>query len=136
MSKSIVALDTNIYVSAIFWSGEPYLVVQKAVKEEIVAFISEDIVKELRKVLSRDFSIDKKDIEEVVKAVLLFVHLIEPKEKVSVIKDDSDDDRILECALACKADFIITQDNHLLKLKEFKGVKIVKPKEFLNLFNK
>lgn len=133
MNRPIVVLDTNIYVSAAFWSGAPYLVVQKATMEEIIAFISQDIAKELRKVLARDFNIGKKDIEEAVKAVFSFIHLTEPKEKVSIIKDDPDDDRILECALACKADFIVTQDNHLLKLKEFKGVKVVTAKEFLDL---
>ena len=136
MNKSIVVLDTNIYISATFWSGEPYLIVQKAVKQEIVVFISEAIVKELRKVLARDFSIDKKGIGEVVKAVLLFAHLIESKEKASVIKDDPDDDRILECALACKADFIVTRDTHLLEFKNFKGIKIVTPKELLDLIKK
>ena len=133
MNRPIVVLDTNIYISATFWSGEPYLVVQKAVMQEIIVFISREIVGELRKVLDRDFNIRKNDIEDAVKAVFSFTHLIEPKEKVLIIKDDPDDDMILECALACKADFIVTQDNHLLNFKEFCGVKIITPKEFLRL---
>ena len=133
MNNFIVVLDTNVYISGAFWSGKPYLVVRKAVKQEIIAFISDGIIKELKKVLIRDFNIDKKNIEEIVKAILLFAHLIEPTDKVSVIKDDTDDNKIIECALACKADFIITQDNHLLKLKEFKGIKIITPRQFLDL---
>ena len=133
MNKPIAVLDTNIYVSATFWSGKPYLVVQKAINQDIITFISQNIIKELRRVLARDFNIQKGDIEEVVNAVLFFTHLIKPKETVSVIKDDPDDDRILECALACKANFIVTQDKHLLKLKEFKKIKIVSAKQFLDL---
>ena len=133
MDKHIVVLDTNIYISATFWSGDPYLVVQKAVEQEIIAFTSQDIVAELKKVLARDFNLRKEDIQEAVDAVLVFTHLIRPREKVSVIEDDPDDNKILECALACRASFIITQDNHLLKLKEFKGIKIVTAKEFLDL---
>ena len=133
MNKYTVVLDTNIYVSATFWSGKPYLVVQKAVEQEIIVFTSHDIVTELKKVLARDFNLQKEDIKEAVDAVLLFTHLIEPKEKVSVIKEDPDDNKILECALACRADFIVTQDNHLLKLKEFQGIKILTAKEFLDL---
>jgi len=132
VNKPIVVLDTNIYVSATFWSGRPYLVVQKAINQDIITFISQDIIAELERVLARDFIIQKKDINEVVDSVLFFTHLIKPKEKVVVIKDDPDDNRILECSLACKADFIVTQDNHLLKLKKFKNIKIVTPKEFLS----
>lgn len=133
MNRPVVVLDTNIYISATFWSGEPYLVVQKAVMQEIITFVSQDITQELKRVLARDFSIGEKDIEELVKSVFFFTHLIEPREKVSIIKDDPDDDRILECALSCKADFIATQDNHLLKLKKFRGIRIVAPKEFLRI---
>ena len=133
VNKPVAVLDTNIYVSAAFWSGEPYLVVQKAITQEIIDFISQEIVGELREVLARDFNLGKEDIEEIVKAVFFFTHLTKPKEKVSIIKDDPDDDRILECALSCKADFVVTQDNHLLKLKEFRGIKILTPKEFLRI---
>ena len=133
MNKPIVVLDTNIYVSATFWSGRPYLVIQKAINQDTITFISQDIIAALERVLARDFLIQRKDINEVVDSVLFFTHLIKPKEKVSVIKDDPDDNRILECSLACKADFIVTQDNHLLKLKKFKNIKIVTPKEFLSL---
>lgn len=133
MNRPVVVLDTNICISATFWSGEPYLVVQKAVMQEIITFVSNDIVRELRKVLARDFNLGKEDIEEIVKAVFFFTHLTEPREKVSIIKDDPDDDKILECALSCKADFVVTQDNHLLKLKDFKGIRIITAKEFLEL---
>ena len=129
-------LDTNIYISATFWSGEPYLVVQKAVMQEIIVFVSDEIVKELRKVLARDFNIRKEYIEDIVKSVFFFTHLIGPREELSIIKEDPDDDKILECALACKADFIVTQDKHLLKLKEFRGIKVVTPTEFLRILEK
>ena len=133
MNKPIVVLDTNIYISATFWSGKPYLVVQKAINQHVITFISREIIMELERVLARDFSIQKDDINEVVDSILFFTHLIKPKEKIFVIKDDPDDDRVLECALACKANLIITQDKHLLKLKEFKGIKIITPKEFAGL---
>ena len=136
MNRPIAVLDTNIYISATFWSGEPYLVVQKAVMQEIIVFVSDEIVKELRKVLARDFNIRKEYIEDIVKSVFFFTHLIGPREELSIIKEDPDDDKILECALACKADFIVTQDKHLLKLKEFRGIKVVTPTEFLRILEK
>ena len=129
--KTIVVLDTNIFISAVFWEGKPYIVVKKAINLEIIVFISNYILDEMRKVLVRDFNLEKQEIDDIVSAVLYFTHLIEPKESVTVIKDDPKDDKILDCALACNADFIVSQDNHLLNLKSFRSIKIVSPEEFL-----
>ncbi len=135
MIKTIVVLDTNIFISAVFWEGKPYIVVKKAINQEIIVFISNYIIDEIRKVLVRDFNLEKQEIEDIVNAVLYFTHLIEPKESVTVIKDDPKDDKILDCAVACNADFIVSQDNHLLNLKSFRNIKIVSPEEFLKTLN-
>ena len=135
MIKTIVVLDTNIFISAVFWEGKPYNVVKKAINQEVIVFISNYIIDEIRKVLVRDFNLEKQEIEDIVNAVLYFTHLIEPKESVTVIKDDPKDDKILDCALACNADYIVSQDNHLLNLKEFRGIKIASPEEFLKTTN-
>mgnify|MGYP001558988182 FL=1 len=135
MNKTIVVLDTNIFISAVFWEGKPYVLVKKAINQGIIVFISNYIIDEIRKVLVRDFNLEKQEIDDIVNAVLYFTHLIEPKESVTVIKDDPKDDKILDCALACNADFIVSQDNHLLNLKSFRNIKIASPEEFLNTFN-
>ena len=135
MNKTIVVFDTNIFISAVFWEGKPYNVVKKAINQEIIVFISNYIIDEIRKVLARDLNLEKQEIDDIVNAVLYFTHLIEPKESVKVIKDDPKDDKILDCALACNADFIVSQDNHLLNLKSFRNIKIVSPEEFLKTLN-
>jgi len=56
---------------------------------------------------------------------------VEPKTTLSVIKEDPDDDRILECAIEARSRFIITQDKDLLRLGDFEGIEIVRPEEFL-----
>ena len=65
--------------------------------------------------------------------LLQISYLVEPKNKVNAIKEDHMDNIVLETALEGKADYIISGDGHLLKLKEFKGTKIVNSKEFLDL---
>ncbi len=55
-----------------------------------------------------------------------------PKSVPHIIKDDPDDDHILACALAGRADLIVSGDRHLLKLKSYKGIGIVRPKDFLH----
>ena len=131
MNKPVVVLDTNIFISAVFWEGKPYRIVNKAINQEIIVFISNEIIKEIRKVLARDFSLEKQEIDSIIDAVAYFTNFIEPKEKVKAVKEDPDDDRIIGCALACNAQFIVSSDNHLLKLKNFRNIKIVSPEEFL-----
>ncbi len=80
--------------------------------------------------MARDFNLEKQEIADIVNAVLYFTHLIEPKESVEAIKSDPKDDKILDCAIACNADFIVSQDNHLLNLKLFRNIKIITPEEF------
>lgn len=50
-----------------------------------------------------------------------------------IVEDDPDDNKIIECAVEGDVDYVISYNKHLLKLKEFKGIKIVKPEEFLRI---
>jgi uncharacterized protein len=133
VNKLKVVLDTNIYVSAIFWKGNPYKIIQNALNEEFSVFLSQDIINELKRVLARDFALSEELINENIDAMLAFAAKTEITHKVNVIKDDPDDDRILECALSAGAGYIVSQDNHLLNLKEYKDIRIINPKEFLEL---
>ncbi|MDP3766172.1 MAG: putative toxin-antitoxin system toxin component, PIN family [Nanoarchaeota archaeon] len=133
MDKPRVVLDTNVYISAIFWRGLPYRVVSKAADNGFAVFVSQDIINELMNVLARDFGRSKEEISAITDSLELFAKFVESKVMVNEIKEDSSDDRILECALASNSHYIVTQDNHLLKLKAYKDVKIVTPKEFLDL---
>ncbi|MBS3121667.1 putative toxin-antitoxin system toxin component, PIN family [Candidatus Woesearchaeota archaeon] len=65
-----------------------------------------------------------------------FSEKIEPTVKFSEIKEDSEDNKFLDCAVSVSVDYIISGDNHLLKLKEFQGVKIITPAEFIKIMDK
>jgi predicted nucleic acid-binding protein len=54
-----------------------------------------------------------------------------PTEALDVVKDDPDDNRIVECAVASGSDCIVTGDNHLLRLGEYAGIKMVRVGDFL-----
>ena len=69
----------------------------------------------------------------IIKTVLQFLTLVTPNQKVDVIKEDPDDNKIIECAIEGKADCIITNDNHLLKIREYAGIRILTPSEFLKI---
>jgi predicted nucleic acid-binding protein len=59
--------------------------------------------------------------------------ILRPARKVAVLEDVSDN-RILECAVAAQADLVVTGDHHLLALKEFEGIPIVRLADFLRMF--
>jgi len=63
--------------------------------------------------------------------------LVDSKLRVNVIKEDPPDDKLLGCAVEVKADYLISGDNeHLLPLRNFQGIKIISPSEFLKLYQK
>lgn len=132
MSK-IVILDTNVIISSIFWIGNSHKIVNLAIEQKITNFTSSEMLNELAKVLREKFKIPEDKIEEQVALVAKYSQITEPKIKVKTIKEDPSDDKVLECALSCNAEFIISGNNHLLKLGEYKGIKILTPREFLDL---
>lgn len=135
MDKSPIVVDTNILVSSIFWDGNPYQIIQRGIEQRNLIFSSNDILNELRVILKRDFNIDKIEIDDIIHAFALFIHLVKPKEKINHIKDDLRDNIILECAVAANAKCIVSGDKHLLNLKKFRGIKILSAKEFLDVVN-
>ena len=127
-----VTVDTNFLISATQWD---YSVAHKLLKKFILSgvkiFTTQDIFDETAEVLERDFKYSKSEAKNIIEKILLFADPAEPKQKVDVIKDDPDDDKVVECAIESSSDYIITYDKHLLKLKEYNGIKIVKPEEIL-----
>ena len=133
-----VTVDTNFLISATQWD---YSVAHKLLKKFILSdakrftiFTTQDILDETLEVLERDFEYSKNEAKNIIEKILLFANLIEPKQKVDIIKDDPDDNKVIECAIESSSDYIITYDRHLLKLKEYKGIKILKPEEILKEF--
>ncbi|MBS3097069.1 putative toxin-antitoxin system toxin component, PIN family [Candidatus Woesearchaeota archaeon] len=130
-----VNVDTNFLISATQWD---YSVAHKLLKKFILSdaeiFTTQDILDETAEVLERDFGYNKEEVKNIIEKILLFVKLIEPKQKVEIIKDDPDDNKVIECAVESSSDYIVTYDGHLLKLKDYKGIKIMKPEEILKEF--
>ncbi len=134
-----VVLDTNILISATFWNGDSEKIVTLAENGEIELILSKGILDEFSAVLNYKEIQDKiknKNLEmkRSVEKISSIAELVVPSHKLKIVKDDPDDDKILECALEGNADFIISSNWHLLNLKEFLGIRIVKPKEFLEFF--
>lgn len=127
-----IVIDTNVFVSGLNFKGKPREVLDLIWKEEIKVYLSLFILRELEKVLEEDFGWNKEQIERTIKRIKDKTMKVQPKVKISVIKEKDDDNRILECAVEGKAQYIVSGDKqHLLPLKEYEGIKILSPAEFL-----
>lgn len=132
---SIAVIDTNVWISGLFWGGMPFRVLEKIYMGTVFSCFSletfqewNDEVKKLAEIAGRpDLYIrDKKLIE---KNSLFFV----PKAQVAICRDPKDN-KFLEAALAASADFIISGDRDLISLKKFRNTRIITPVRFLKLF--
>ncbi len=133
-TKPKVVIDTNVFVSGLTFKGKPREVLDLIWRGDIEACISSFIFKELEENLKKDFSWDRNQIKHTIEKIKAKTILIQPKNKVSVIEENDDDNRILECAIEGKAQYLIFGDRkHLLPLKEYQGTKILSPAEFLKL---
>jgi putative PIN family toxin of toxin-antitoxin system len=125
--------DTNFLISATQWDYSVcHKLLQKLIIENTEIFTTEEILIEFREILARDFDRDISYTKNLIDFLKKFILIIEPEEKLFIITSDPADNKILECAIASNSDYIITYDNHLLLLREFRGIKIVKPEFLLN----
>ncbi len=129
-----VVLDTNVLLSATLWSGSvAQKLLFKLFESNASIFSSLEIISEYTRVLKRDFNYSDTEASYVASRVLAFVTLVKPVVKLSVVKEDADDNKIIECALASNSLFLITYDKALLKIKNYQNISVLTPEQFLAL---
>lgn len=126
--------DTNILVSATIIKGKEYKLLEAARLGKIKLLLSPEILKEFKDVISREkFGFSTKQIKDVFKELLDIIEIIIPSIKLNIIKEDLSDNRILECALQGRVNYIISGDEHLLRLRKFRNIRIIRAGEFLDI---
>jgi uncharacterized protein len=128
-----VTLDTNIYVSGLNYRGNPYRTLELAREGKILVAVSDEILDEVERVLQEKFHWPHRRAQQARRDIRDFAEHVTPSSHLNVIKEDPDDDRILECAAAARSDYIVTGDNHLLKLQSFGSIKMIKSAGFLDV---
>jgi len=127
-----VVFDTNVLVSAFGFGGKPLeCLLLSVVENDIEIAVSEETLSELRRVMEYEHlpftDEEKRRYPEILEDLAV---VGEPGIEVDEVRDE-DDDIFLECALEADADYIVSGDDDLLELEEFRGVSIVTPEEFL-----
>jgi putative PIN family toxin of toxin-antitoxin system len=130
-----VVLDTNILISAILFGGKPRQILEKAIRGEIRLCLSEPILEEFRGVLGRSkFGYSPEMIQFILTELTGIADFVNPSETIDVVLEDSEDNRILECAVEAKANYIISGDSHLLKLSRYRNMEVLDAAAFLERF--
>ena len=123
--------DTNIIISSVFWRGNPYEVVRRGILGGYKLVISAEILDEVVDKLRNKFQFPEESIQELIDILMTYCHIVEVTSKFDVVRDKKDN-KIIECAFDGKVDYIVTGDPDLLDLKEFRRIKIVTAKKFLD----
>jgi putative PIN family toxin of toxin-antitoxin system len=127
-----VVIDTNVFVSS-FFGGNPRKIIDLWKNEKITLCLSNAILDEYIDVLQRIGLKDEYELEELLSLFSRgFNTLFTTKTpKIHVVENDPDDDKFIECAVALKADAVITGDREVLAVREYMGIKILTPHRFL-----
>lgn len=134
-----LVLDTNIYLAALLANGLCYDLTECVfdLKNGYEIFISSEIFLELyNKIASKKEIVSSQAVDRLEYRIRTAANLVRPTEKIRNGSRDKNDNKILECAVAAKADLIITMDKDLLKLKNFRTFGIIHPRSFFYMLSK
>jgi putative PIN family toxin of toxin-antitoxin system len=123
--------DTNVFLSAFIFGGKPEEAFQAARRGRCLLVVTPPILAEVARILTEKFEWDEEDIEDAIRTIGRVAEVEKPDEKFGVLEDEADN-RILECAVAGNADFIVSGDRHLLSLGKFRGIPILRAAESLS----
>jgi len=126
-----IVVDTNVIVSALVFGGLPRRIFELVEGGYCELFYAAEIQEETRRVLRDKFGWDEDRLDRYLRTLWSLGKRMVLRHRVNAVREDPDDNRILECALAADADVIVSGDRHLLKLGAYEGITILTPRDFL-----
>ncbi len=128
-----VVLDTNVIISALNFPGNERMALELALRGRFEFYLSRLILEEVAGVLTRKFGWDDQRTAQAIMMIENAATVIDPPKLPEMIEGGHSDNRILECAVASGADYLITGDRrHLLPLEDHQGARIVNAPRFLS----
>ena len=129
-----VIFDTHVIVSAALYEKSlPALLLSLGLEEKVRFFVSLALLNEYEAVLKRPrFKLGHQETVDLIEMIKQKAVMVTPTRELKILKEDETDNRILECAAKAKVDFVITGNKRHFPFEDFKGSKIVTPREFIN----
>jgi uncharacterized protein len=130
-----IVLDTNVFVSGVFFSGPPFRILEAWRDGSLELAISEEILDEYQRVgeeLARQYAAI--DLRPMLELVIVEAKLFPSQNLSEPVCEDPDDDKFFACAFASKSAVIVSGDKHLLKVSGYRGVRVLRPREFVDIY--
>lgn len=132
MKRFLVALDTNVLVAAVVFGGAPRRVMEAVIQGQLRIALSRPLLEELLSVLEGSkFQMPPQTTQLLADELVAIATIVHPRRKITAISRDPDDDRVLDCAVAANAAYIISGDDDLLTLRKYRAIRIMSPGQFL-----
>jgi len=128
--------DTNVLIAAFLTEGICAKLLLRARRKQFHLITCPFILQEFERVLKKKFSAANDDVHDARELIAEAAQrVVQPEQAVTGVCSDADDGNILACVLAAGADYLVTGDANLLKLKTFRGTLIITPRAFELLFD-
>ena len=130
-----VILDTNVFISGVFYGGPPNRILNAWRDGKIQLVISHEILREYLRV--GEIFADKFpsiELQPILDLVTIKAELHVAEDLPGQVCSDPDDDKFLACAIASGNNIIVSGDKHLLEISGFQGIEILKPHEFIKKY--
>jgi len=132
-----IVLDTNVFISGIFFGGPPLQILKFWRKSDVRIILTKKIVEEYQRIgeqLSAKYP--SINIEPIIELFTIFGEFVETKGISESICEDPDDNKFIECAIASQSKLIVSGDKHLLKISGYKDIEVLKPRDFIDNYMK
>jgi putative PIN family toxin of toxin-antitoxin system len=128
-----IVLDTNVFISGVFFSGPPSIILQAWRDSKIQIILSEEILEEYQRVaeeLSSKFP--AVDIDRIIELLTIYGEVFETKGISVSVCEDPNDNKFIECAIASNSKLIVSGDRHLLNITGYQDISVLKPRDFID----
>ena len=127
-----IVLDTNVFVSGVFFSGPPYRILEAWRDGKIQVVVSTEILDEYQRVgeiMAEDHPAI--DLKPLLDYLIQYAEICAAPPLPESVCEDPDDDKFLSCALASESRIIVSGDKHLLKVSGYREIEVIKPRDFV-----
>lgn len=128
-----VILDTNVFISGVFFGGPPYRILEGWRDGKVQLVLSHEILEEYQRV--GDTLVEQfpgVELQPMLELVTMNAELFSDQVMLEPVCDDPDDDKFIACALASGCKVIVSGDKHLLKVSGFGGIRVLRPRAFID----
>ena len=133
----VIVLDTNVFMSGIFWSGPPYAILEAWKDKKLKLAMSLEILDEYSRVgnlLEKKYKGVK--LSHFIDLIIKYGIFYEPVKLTAPVTKDIDDDKFIACALSANCRLIVSGDKHLLDVSGYQDIEVLKPAQFVNAYLK